>query len=390
MAGLIRDRQLEFALEKLEEMQSQGVKIHTWLYDMIIHTLCTIEEFDQVLRLMHYRLASGELLISGTLWYRILDTASRALHHEATTLAYNARVETSYLNPPSGILINVLSTAARHGDTRLATSVLHTLSHRSGNPVQLHHYEALIETYVAAHDMRTALILLTTMTSAGHPPTEASTRPIYQHLLAQRHRPARALATLKELSEENKIIPITAINVIIETYVAQNSFPRAMDLYKNMQTYTTIHRPNTGTFNILLRGCHRPGWKDTAMFLASEMVALKIPPDLLTYDRLILVCLNSGGLDDAWRYFQEMRTMGWWPRAGTADFLAKRACWVGDGRVWELEGEGKGNGVLRRKLDGFVENFWMGKARERIGDGSDEERQELDRKEETGESSRSD
>lgn len=365
VAGLIRDRQLELAVAALKKMRKDGSRIESWLYDMMIYTLCSIEEFDSALELMENRVSDGELTISATLWYHVLDTASRALHHAATLFAYRARVESTYLNPPAGLCVNILSTAARHGDTYLATSVLRILGRRSGNPIQLHHYEALIETYVTGDDLRTAFTLLTIMTAADQAPTEASTRPIYVYLCQSPGRPATAIKMLQELHERDRQIPVQAVNVVMQASIQHRDLPSALNLYKTLHTISSGLHPDTATFNILIRGCCQASRKDLAMFLASEMTALKVPPDALTYDRFILVCLNSEDeLEDAWRYFEEMQSLNWWPRDGTLLALARRGCEQGDTRVWNLARTPDGKGLSKFKLQELVHNHWPGSEEE--------------------------
>lgn len=91
------------------------------------------------------------------------------------------------------------------------------------------------------------------------------------------------------------------------------------------------------------------------MFLASEMVSLKVVPDALTYDRLILVCIKCDeDLDDAWQYLAEMRGHGYMMRAGTAIYLARRACELRDRRLWELE-RGKGGQISGQKMRALMQ-----------------------------------
>ena len=91
------------------------------------------------------------------------------------------------------------------------------------------------------------------------------------------------------------------------------------------------------------------------------MVALKIPPDALTYDRLILVCLSSEtNIDDALRYLEEMKSFGWWPRYGTYMFLVRRACEDGDERVWKLVDELRDRGVPEERMRVLVGESWKG------------------------------
>lgn len=102
------------------------------------------------------------------------------------------------------------------------------------------------------------------------------------------------------------------------------------------------------------------------MYLAAEMVTLQVAPDALTYDRLILVCLNSLEAEkeqhetflDAWRYFEEMRQMDLWPRQGTVVALAKRCCERGDERVWGLVGSGGQKGMGIREMEKFISDHW--------------------------------
>ena len=349
------------ALDALEDMRKEGVRIESWLYDTMTYSLCAAEEFESALDLMQRRTLDGELHISGNIWYHLLDSASRALHYRATLFAFRARVEPRYLNPSAGMCINILNTAARHGDTYLATSTLRILGKRSGNPIQLHHYEALLDTYIAAHDLATALTLLTIMTAAGHPPTELSTRPIYIYLKRSPDLPAKAISILEHLREQDRQIPIQAINVIMQASIHHRNLDSALNTYNRLHTIAPTAQPDTATFNILFRGCAQAARKDLAMFLASEMVALKIAPDALTYDRLILVCLSSEtNIDDAWRYLEEMKSFGWGPRDGTYMALIRRACEQGDERVWKLVDESRDRGVPEQRMRAVVWESWKG------------------------------
>lgn len=106
------------------------------------------------------------------------------------------------------------------------------------------------------------------------------------------------------------------------------------------------------------------------MFLASEMLALDVAPDALTYDRLILVCLEADPssdtrnkdteYEDALRYLAEMKDMGWFPRRGTIVALVKRCCEMGDDRAWQLLEEMERRGMSAQGLRTWVEEHWMG------------------------------
>lgn len=80
VAGLIREGSLEMAMDKIEEMEKQGIRILGWLHDMMIYALVEKEELDEVLRLIKHRIGEGDMNISGTMWYYLLDLAGQSLH----------------------------------------------------------------------------------------------------------------------------------------------------------------------------------------------------------------------------------------------------------------------------------------------------------------------
>ncbi|KAL9600058.1 MAG: hypothetical protein Q9219_003428 [cf. Caloplaca sp. 3 TL-2023] len=373
IVGLLRDKQIELALQNLQSAQQEGVRIGPWLYDMLIYNLCDIGEHDEALSTLKSRVESGEQLISGTLWYYLLDSASSAFHYPATLYAWRRRVQPGYLNPPSGICLNVLNTAARHPDPDLATEVIRVLEERS-QTLQLHHYEALLEAHLPSN-LRAALTVLVIMPSKGLSPTPSSTRPLFLHLRQSPDLPSEALSILRDLhaQDNNSPVPLEAINVLIESHIVHHhNFPQAFHTYKALRSLCPSG-PSLSTFTSLLRGCPR-GRTDVAVSLAEEMAAAGIAPDAWTYELLILVCMDDERegegrrLDDAWWFFEQMRGKGWWLREGTAMALARKACWVADERVWSLQrggeggggggGGGGGVGIEREVLTRLVEEEW--------------------------------
>ncbi|RDW92077.1 hypothetical protein BP5796_01471 [Coleophoma crateriformis] len=375
--GLLRDRQLEMAMDHLETMQSQNMHVQPWLYDIFIYQLGKAGELDEALRLMRYRVESRQKVIGMYIWYYLLDLFTSAYHYEGTKYVWLMKVSTSQINPPDGMLVNVLNTAARHpgGDPILATSALRILSQRR-SALQVHHYEALLAAYTASSDIKTAFRVLGIMANAGQQPSTASTRPLYLHLKDDSKLCSKAWETLEELHAEGYNIQTSAANVVIEASMTLGQYNIAMDFYKKLHKICASG-PDTTTFNILLQGISRltSNRKEHAMFIASEMSALGVKPDIITYDRLILICMREVDYEDAMRYLDEMVTVGrnvdqaesvdgerepqlkssgWWLRPGTAAFLV-RTCGVhGDPRAWEILDEMDRRGLPTYKLRAWV------------------------------------
>ncbi|KAK5700908.1 hypothetical protein LTR97_005426 [Elasticomyces elasticus] len=410
-AGLLREGLFEQAMHRIEGMQRAGIQMQGWLLDMAVHMLCTAGEVEEAYRIMRQRYDTGELNISRTLWYTLLDTGSSCRHHASTALIWNSQVNTTYLNPASGVCLNVLTTAAKAGDAVLATDVFTHLSKR-GTAFTPAHYQLLIDCYLAAKppDLKRALSILTIMAlEKMADPSPAETRSLYLHLRSQPSLVAEAFTVLRALRAEDRKVPIAALNLIIECYVEQKNLAEAMKVYKLIHTFIPASQvgtlktlANIETFNLLLRGCRLANPPDEALasFLVSELLALRVKPTALTYDRLILVFVQAGThalesakkangpamvearrkkgielLDWAFRHFTDMQavsgttnptrsatphegSLGWMPRFGTVERLAVQLAEVGDTRCWDVLQTGEDHGAK-----GGLEHAWEAKGK---------------------------
>jgi pentatricopeptide repeat protein len=270
------------------------------------------------------------------------------------------------MNPSDSMCLSTLNLAARYSDPPLATSCIRILSNRQA-ALSPYHYEALLAAYVGVQDLRTAFRILSIMRKAGVVPDASTTRPLFLYLTSSATLPLQAWDILKNHHEAGHAIPIAAVNVILESLNSIGDVDEAVRIYKQLHNVCE-DGPNTETFNTLLQGISKQNKKkDLAMFLAAEMAALGIKPDRLTYDRLILSCLQEHDYEDAFRYLEEMIGVGqgketedgkkgWWMRNGTAAGLVRRCILAKDERAWDLLAEMKERGIPTAKL-----RIWMRK-----------------------------
>lgn len=80
VVGLLRDRQFELAMDKLEQMRSEQIRITPWLYDIFTYQLCEADELDEAFKLLRYRTEEDMQEVTPTMWYYLLDTFSAAYH----------------------------------------------------------------------------------------------------------------------------------------------------------------------------------------------------------------------------------------------------------------------------------------------------------------------
>ncbi|ESZ90488.1 hypothetical protein SBOR_9118 [Sclerotinia borealis F-4128] len=373
--GLLRDRQYEMVMDKFEQMQASQIEIQPWLYDILFFRLCELDELDETLRLLQTRYQTPPLTMH--MYYHMLDSFASAFHYEGTSYIWRLFVETSEINPADGTCTAVLNCAARHADPNLATSAIGILSKRS-TVLGVHHYEALLDAYVGAQDIKTSFRILNIMTKAGLTPDANSTRSIYLFLTSSSFQALAGWDILKSLKKDGYTIPIAAVNVVLEAVIVTNNISHntdhAMNIYKELHTICDVG-PNIETFNTILRGLghYSTGSKPKAMFLASEIQALNLKPDELTYDRLILICLQpeNADFDDCFRYLEEMMLVGkdkvdsggrrgWWMRPGTVVALVKRCVENGDERCWQLMEDMKERGMANEytRLQVWTDIHW--------------------------------
>lgn len=369
--GLFREGLFEQALHRIDKMHNENMHVQGWLLDTAVYILCEATEISEAYRIMRERVEQREQ-ISRSLWIFFIDKASEARHHAATALAWSNQVTQRFVNPSSGMCLNILATAAEAGDATMATEVFTHLSKRL-TAFQPIHYDLLIKTYLATSppDISRALSVLPIMALEKVHPTPLETRSLYLHMRDKPDSLASAIETLRELCAQGQKIPIAALNVIIECYVEQGNLADAMYLYKQIHTFAP---PSQGasksfadidTFNLLLKGCRSTDPPNPAQgsFLVSELLALHIKPTALTYDRLILLFVKAGlheitkdfssskssednpatatksgmeFLDWSFRHFSEMRSVGWMPRVRTLEELAVALAKTGDARCWDV------------------------------------------------------
>lgn len=80
VVGLIRERQYEVAMDKLEQMHSDNITVQPWLYDIFMFQLCDARELDEVFKLLKHRWDDSSHEIHPSIWYYMLDSFTKAFH----------------------------------------------------------------------------------------------------------------------------------------------------------------------------------------------------------------------------------------------------------------------------------------------------------------------
>lgn len=331
--GLLRDGQTEMALDRWDEMRRSKMQIPEWVSSIFFYALMMRGVVDEALQLFHEILEMAGDKPEGVpliLWSYLLDECSRNLHYEGTKFVWDTMVTPGMINPADGILLNVLNTAARHGDAALATTVVELLAAREAR-VGLHHYEPLMESYVQGGELESAFRVLCIMNDAGLVPDHSGTRPI---LAALRQTPELVDQAIDILSDLQRV-PAAAINVVLEAHIVNTIAAAAAAIASTSQTtpetlsyldepnpntnpkpdmtsLLTLYRrladlsisgPNEQTFLLLLDQCTHT---QPAAALLSEMDRFAIRPTPAILRHLIRCFAHDGNLDVALGYAAEL------------------------------------------------------------------------------------
>ncbi|KAH7630778.1 hypothetical protein B0T09DRAFT_338423 [Sordaria sp. MPI-SDFR-AT-0083] len=344
--GLLRDGQLEKALDMLDELVQSDQWVPAWIYEVFIYTLSRRGFIEEAVRVMHVRLKArnqntpSHALPLGT-WYFLLDECSRAMHYEGTRLVWDHLVENRIVNPPDGVVINVLNTASRHQDADLATRAIELLAAR-GVRLGLHHYEALVECYAYNGDLLNALQVVCIMEGADIPPEAASTRSLF---LLFRRSP-ELLESVKEMMESLKAagykIPIAAVNVVLEAVCEEEpTVDKAFGMYRKLLQLCSTG-PDLRTFQVLLQKAQSA---QTAQELESEMLMYTLKPTRDMYEHFVRCASGQDGdLNTAFEYLAKMElaplarnaSRRTWISHPTLVQLLKRCFKEMDPRAWAI------------------------------------------------------
>jgi pentatricopeptide repeat protein len=80
VAGLLRDRHFEMALEKVQEMVARRMKVEDWLWDKMMWVLLDYGEMEECYQVLLLRQNNGSGKLNPALWMQFLDRAA-SVHH---------------------------------------------------------------------------------------------------------------------------------------------------------------------------------------------------------------------------------------------------------------------------------------------------------------------
>ncbi|KPM43577.1 hypothetical protein AK830_g2947 [Neonectria ditissima] len=300
--GLLRDGQHELALAQLTDLFEEKARIDLWVYDIFIVEFGRVGFLDEMLQLLRQRkFAKGTDDPFRSLLLHALDLFSQAYHEVGTKFVWDFVVSQKILNPSNVIIENVLGTAARHADTKLATEALDILSNRGRVPDYQH--EALVDAFAAAEDMAGALGALAIMERNGAIIQRSATRTIYKALKKNPFLITEATAAIEQMAKTG-MLPLEAIAVAIEATAQVRGSDAAMPLYNDTFSLTgKSPGPDTLKELILNSTNVETTWALSKDYLLLVPRGTHVEEEVMElYDRMIPACAQAGDFDRAFEY----------------------------------------------------------------------------------------
>lgn len=307
-AGLLRENQIELALEHVALMGRKDIFVENWLHSIIVYTLCDHGELDEVYNVMRARVDQGHDM-THRLWMHVLAEAGKQGHYPMAHFVWRRMVELGYMHPLIEVCDDVLRMAAKAGDIEMANSVFRYLR-ESGIPPERTQYEGLVETHVAAGDLPAAFEALCTMHEAQIPLADSSTERVLAHMIQSKVDRREAWQILKRLKNAKRTIPIDAVRVIADLCEHDaHDDPSVVDdgvgFYKELYTLCP-EGADVRVYNALIRMCRTARNRESGMFLVKEMASLGVVPNGVTFESIILMCLDAGNFRSGFMYFQDL------------------------------------------------------------------------------------
>ncbi|KAK3990116.1 hypothetical protein QBC44DRAFT_326248 [Cladorrhinum sp. PSN332] len=341
--GLLRENQIEMALDYLEEMRQGGFTVSYWVAETFVFVLGRRGFLDEAFQLLLSQLGSmdtGIDRISLNLWHFVLEECSKEMHYAGTKTAWDEIVEPGILNPSDGLTSNVLNTAARYGDSTLAMQAIQKLSAKK---VKLNavHYEALLEAYAQQGDLAQAFEVLCIMAESGIQAELASTRPIFKLLMRSPELGGSCMEILTDLQKRQHQIPSSALNVVLEFAAVRGGMEVAMDVYDEIRPFTVAGRDGQYLGFLLTQA------KSSAdgEFLASQMERFAVEHTKHTLDEMVRLSAIDGDVEDAFRYLWKISRLIRSPQSSSSPsnktlvILMERLFREMDPRVWTVLAE---------------------------------------------------
>ncbi|KAG0184995.1 hypothetical protein DFQ28_010134 [Apophysomyces sp. BC1034] len=346
--------------EILDRMQQFGVRRTEKTYKVLLEAMCDNYEPERALDTLDYMEEVDKLTPSLAAYRCVIDLCVRS---DEPTLAFQLLQKAAKSNEfkvhEEHLSLTVLRCAALNdADSQLASDVVQALDHL-GYPYRESHFTLLMEAFASTTDVRKSFLLLNAMRKTGVIPNKKTARAIAHRLGIDKNAIEQAQEVLHGLAAEN-CLDIAAFNVVIHGLACHGLFDDAMSVYNSAARLGV--EPDVETLDSVLDACIHAGEVSTGVQIYNLQRDHGIQPTVSTMSKMVTLICTQDSYEDAFKYLEEMKDMGFIPQRGCYFKLIKRLAYVNDPRLQMAIDDMKACGYeTSGHLGTFIENsteYW--------------------------------
>lgn len=216
----------------------------------------------------------------------------------------------------------VLQGCSRAGRVLSALHVVSRMRRENGLRPDLSIYEALLACCAKSRDPDRAFTILQTMRSDNVVPNARA----YNYVVvacAELGDVERAFDVARTMRQVGICLNIVTYNNLLKACCNAGDLERAFDLTREMIQVRDV-KPNSHTYDVLIRGCGTQGKLDMALRLLDSMRVAGVSPTVITYSSVVSACARAGdihALSHAMNVVKDMKRVGIRPNIVTYNSL---------------------------------------------------------------------
>ncbi|KAI8139521.1 hypothetical protein BJV82DRAFT_513956 [Fennellomyces sp. T-0311] len=322
--------EIERAFDTLERMRLEGVTPTLHMYRQLVDMCVQFNHPD-----MAYDMLKGAAILDtfagryNYMYMNLLRSAALNSSHEIVKDMWKIAVLDHNIAPDEGLCHYVLHVAAHYGDSSLGSDVIRVIG-KLGYPYKESHFAPLIEAFAATGDWKSTLKVLHLMRAAGITPSQGTARPIAYKLGKDVEAIRLARDSLAQLKKEDSL-DILAFNLIIHSFAYNNEYEDAMETFgRAAELGVTI---DLETIHAILDACIHAEEAVMGAKIFDKYAHGNLSPNATTLSKMVTLMCTQDNYEDAFKYLEQMKSMGFVPLRGCYYRLVKKLASNQDSRL---------------------------------------------------------
>ncbi|KAI9244030.1 hypothetical protein BDA99DRAFT_544198 [Phascolomyces articulosus] len=324
--------EIERMIDTLEEMRKENITPPLYIYRQFVSLCLEFKEPDIAYNLLKEAAALDSFAAHHQhLYMDLLRCGALMGSHMIVKDMWKVAVLDHGIKPDEGLCHYVLHVAAKYGNSELGSDVIRIIG-KLGYPYKESHFAPLVEAFAATGDWKSTLHVLHLIRKAGVIPTQETSRSIVYKLGNDVDAIRIARKALDDLKQDSAV-DILAFNLIIHAFAHNNQYADAMETFSKA-TEMKI-KINIETIHAVLDACIHAKEVNVGIKVFNQFVNTDISsgdhqedivmnPNPTTMSKMVTLMCTQDDYEDAFKYLELMKSMGFVPLRGCYYRLVKK------------------------------------------------------------------